>query len=242
MSKQSSKNGIILVGGYVLSPDLMSYAVDDTVNPVDVTGFGEPQNFTPGLVASQISIGAYWNSDAGRINDALKTVEQSNIHATVIPAGYVLGNFSMSMPALHTMWQPQGSPDSAITAGTLTFSNRGTKNAIEHGWILAHATITNTTTGTGVLDPTDGAVTAACAGVLHVWDICAADTYVVKIQHSADDNTYADLVTFTLNGSALGSERVAVASGTINKYRRVVATRTGSAGQTFGYSVHFWHA
>jgi hypothetical protein len=241
MTKLSSKSGIILVGGYNLSPDLMSYTADDTVNPVDVTGFGEPQNFTPGLVSSKMSIGVYWNGEAGRVNDALKTIPQTT-NATLIPEGYTLGNFSLSMQALRSAWNPQGTPDSAITAGTLDFLNRGTSTAIEQGWVLAHATITNTATGASVLDPTDAAVTAACAGVLHVWDICAADTYVVKIQHSANDSTWADLVTFTLNGSALGSERVAVASGTINKYRRVLATRTGAAGQTFGYSVHFWHA
>jgi len=37
------------------------------------------------------------------------------------------------------------------------------------------------------------------------------------------------LATFTLNGSALGSQRVAI-SGTIPQYTRFKATRTGAAG------------
>jgi hypothetical protein len=52
---------------------------------------------------------------------------------------------------------------------------------------------------------------------------------------------YADLVTFASDGSAIGGEKVSVASGTINKYRKVVATRTGSEADDFGFTVQFWH-
>jgi hypothetical protein len=71
--------------------------------------------------------------------------------------------------------------------------------------------------------------------------LCAADTYVVKVQDCATvGGSYEDLITFTANGSALTSERQTAASGTINKFIRVLATRTGSAGNSFGYSVHYW--
>jgi len=119
----------------------------------------------------------------------------------------------------------------------------GNNEGVEDGYALAHGTITATTTGTGFDDLTDAAATAKSAGALHVWGATTTDTYVVKIQHSTSlGSGYSDLITFTLDGSALGSERVAVASGTVNRYRRVVATRTGSAGDSFGFSVHFWRS
>jgi hypothetical protein len=133
----------------------------------------------------------------------------------------------------------QGSP---ISVESVEFDAYGDYAAVMPGWMLAHATVTNTATGTGVLDPADAAVTKACAGSLHVWDSTATDTYVVKVEHSSDNVNWADLVTFTMNGTALGAEVVKVASGTVNKYRRALATRTGVAGDTFGYSVFFWHA
>jgi hypothetical protein len=110
------------------------------------------------------------------------------------------------------------------------------------GWTLQHGTITNTLTGTGVLDPGDAAVTKVCAGVLHIYQAAAADTYAIIIQHSPDNASWATLVTFTLNASAIGAEIISVASGNVDKYRRVLATRTGSAGNTVGLSVFFWHA
>ena len=63
------------------------------------------------------------------------------------------------------------------------------------------------------------------------------DTYVIKIQHAATLPTYADLITFTLPGTARGSERIAVA-GTVNQYTRCQATRTGS-GQTLKLACEF---
>jgi hypothetical protein len=64
---------------------------------------------------------------------------------------------------------------------------------------------------------------------------------VVEIQESTDDITYATLITFTLNGQTLDSERVERASANLEPYRRVVATRTGAAAESFGFTVHFWH-
>ena len=108
--------------------------------------------------------------------------------------------------------------------------------------VLQHGPITNTLTGTGFVDASAGQVTKRCAGVLHIWTPTADDTYVIEIQHcDTIDGAYANLMTFTLDGTVRGSEMVRVASGDIEQYRRVVATRTGD-GDTLGFTVSFWHA
>ena len=243
MAKVSGKNAIILVNGINYSTMAFSLDGEDNAGMIDVTGFTEGgQNFIPGLPSGKLSIGMYWDSTA--------TVGSSPVfgafptgNVTVIPNGYALGNQSLSMPFMMGNYAPHGEPAGSVQLGTLNFEAYGsTFRGIEHGWMLAHATITATTTGTGVLDPADAAVTAVCGATLHIWTACAADTYVVKVQHSSDNNTFADLVTFVANGSAITTERQVIASGTINKYRRVLATRTGAAANPFGYSVHFWHA
>lgn len=54
------------------------------------------------------------------------------------------------------------------------------------------------------------------------------DDVVIKIEHSADHSTWADLVTFTA-ATGITSERKTVASGgTINRYLRVSCSYTGS--------------
>lgn len=243
MAKITSKNGIIVAGGYVITPDTYSYTVDGPmVETLDVTGFAEgSQNFTPGVKTGKITLNCFWNNDASRLNLALKTPGARVV--TIMPEGYTLGTNALSMNALSKNFNVSGAAQgSPITVESVEFDTYGDYYAAMPGWMLAHATITNTATGTGVLDPGDAAVTAVCAGSLHVWDTTSTDTYAVVIQHSTDNNTWADLVTFTLNGTALGAEVVKVASGTVNKYRRALATRTGAAGDTFGYSVFFWHA
>jgi len=52
----------------------------------------------------------------------------------------------------------------------------------------------------------------------------------VKVQHSSDDVTYADLVTFTsVSASATGGESI-TSTGTVNEYLRTLSTLAGSSG------------
>jgi hypothetical protein len=241
MAKVSAKNGIILIGGHNQSVWSASYDIDYSSDIIDVTGFAETwHNFIPGEHLGQMSINMFWDKDEYGFTD-LKPLGAKCV--TVMPEGYALGNPCFTMQAINANYTPSGAAGGAIMIGNIVFQGNGVDAGPLPAVALAHELITNTSTGTGFVDASGGAVTQRCAGVLHVWDLCATDTYVVKIQHCATiGGVYADLITFTLNGSAFGSEKVAVASGVIQPYRRVLATRTGAAGDSFGYSVAFWHA
>lgn len=243
MAKLSAKNSIILINGYNFSTYATGYDTNHSSGMIDVTGFTDAgQNFIPGLATTTFTIDMLSDDTATVGANAVLSAFPTGV-VTLIPSGYALGNPTLSMPFVLGNYSPKGDPASAAKLGTLSFANYGATNqGIERGWALAHGTITNTTTGTGFDDPTAGAVTAACGATLHIWTACAADTYVVKVQHStALGSGYADLITFTANGSALTVERQVVASGTVNRYRRILATRTGSAGNNFGFTVHFYH-
>jgi hypothetical protein len=104
-------------------------------------------------------------------------------------------------------------------------------DAVEHGKILSSgSTVSATGNGTGV---DNGASTAnGGAGFLSVPVNTRNGNITVKIQHSADNSTFADLVTFTVvSSTSKTSERVEVASGTtVNRYLRVNYTVAGSTG------------
>jgi hypothetical protein len=241
MSKLSAKNAVVLANGYNISTFATAYEATQDVTPLDVTAFSEGfKNNVPGIVMSKINCTLFWDSAAGGTHDALGAL--SNGCMTILPEGYYLGAPSISMPYMQADYSPKGQVDGVIEVGAVNFENYGTSNGVEYGVVLAHATITNTATGSSVLDPTNAAVTAACSATLHIWDATATDTYEIIVQHSADNSTWATLATFSMDGTALGAERITVASGTINKYRRAKATRTGSAGDSFGYTVHFFHS
>ncbi len=244
MPKTTAKNSVILINGRNFSTYLTAYEASHNSGMIDVTGFSDGgRNFIPGELVGHLQADVLWDSTTtSGIHAVLSAQPSGNI--TIFPIGDATpGNPSLSMPFQQGNYSPAGEPAGAVQAGTLMFEAvGGTNYGVEAGWLLLKTSITNTTTSTGLLDPADAAVTAICSATLHIRQAAAADTYVIKIQHSADDNTYADLITFTANGSAITSERQVVASGTVNKYRRVVATRTGAAGNTLAFTIHFWHA
>lgn len=241
MSKFSGKNAILLINGYNLSTYGSAFEVQSDAGAIDVTGFTDgSKNFIPGMKTDAILADLFWSSTSGAVHTALGGANPATGHVTVLPEGYVLGNLSMSLPFMQANYGAKGTPAGALEIGTLNFISYGDNEGVEYGNVLAHATITNTATGTGYQVNSD-AVTSACAATLHIWSACAADTYVVKVQDCATvDGSYDDLITFSADGSAVTSERGTAASGTINKFIRVLATRTGSAGNSFGYTVHYW--
>jgi hypothetical protein len=244
MSKTTARNGIILINGFNFSTYATAYDGEHLTGMIDVTGFSEGgQNFIPGLPTGKLNLAMLWDTTATTgVTAVLSAFPTGNV--TVLPEGYALGNPSISMPFVQANFSPAGEPAGAIQLGTLAFEGYGsTFRGIENGWVLAHATIAATTTGTGFVDPAGAQVTAVCGATLHIWTACAADRYVVKVQHCATiGGAYADLVTFVADGSAITTERQVKASGAIEQYRRVLATRTGANANPFGYTVHFWHA
>ncbi len=98
------------------------------------------------------------------------------------------------------------------------------------GYLSSGSTVTATGNGTSV--DNGASTTNGGAGFLSVPVNTRNGNITVKIQHSADNSTFADLVTFTVVSSTTKtSQRVEVASGTtVNRYLRVNYTVAGSSG------------
>lgn len=241
MAKISAKDATILISGYSLSTLFTSFEAKMGVGQIEVTGFGDgSHNYIPGIHAGAINMDGIWDKDANKTVDVLGALGAG--HVTIIPVTYSLGCSSLSMPYNQSNFAPAGSSSSAIQIGKIDFQLIGARSFVEYGRMLAHQTITATLTGSSNRDIGQADLTTCeSSGTLHIWDSCPSDTYEVKIQHSTDGSSgWTDLITFTLDGSTIGSERIVVAAGALKQYRRVVATRTGSAGDNFGFSVHFW--
>ena len=244
MAKLSGNNAAILINGYNLSVYGRKYQIDDATPPLDVTGFTEPRNFVPGQREGKVTIEMMWDSDTGKTMSVLSAPGTG--HITIVPEGLaVVGGTSYSLAYMQSNFSPASAQNEVLSIGSVEFVANGASNdGVEDGQLVYSGTITATNTGS-TATPVDawGARTAACSGTLHITQLCAADRYVVKIQHSANGTTgWADLVTFTLDGSAVGAQKVNVASGAVYPYRRITATRTGTAGNSFTFHVHFRHA
>ena len=95
------------------------------------------------------------------------------------------------------------------------------------GKVLENATYTTTSNGTA-RDNTSATANGGGAFIIASTVSGSSPTLDAKITHSADNTTYADLVTFTRLTSA-GAEVKAVAKGTtVNRYLKAVFTIGGS--------------
>jgi hypothetical protein len=108
---------------------------------------------------------------------------------------------------------------------------------VQHGVLLAHKA-SRTSTGNGTSVDNGAATTAGGVGHIHVFSKSGTSpTLDVKIQHSSDNSTFADLITFT-QATDVTSERITV-TGTVNRYTRETRTIGGSSTPTFSYAAAF---
>jgi hypothetical protein len=111
-----------------------------------------------------------------------------------------------------------------LVAVTAELTNQ--QYGLESGIVL-HAQSAETATVNGTSVDNAAASTNGAVGQLHV--TAKADTtavWTIKIQHSTDNSTFVDLITFTNVSNrtlAAGAQRIEV-TGTINRYTRVQAT------------------
>ena len=84
----------------------------------------------------------------------------------------------------------------------------------------------------GNLSSVDNAASSASggAGLLHVPTNTVNGNTTIKIQHSADNASFADLISFTAVGSSAKTSHLSAVTGTVNRYLRVTASTAGSSG------------
>ncbi len=100
----------------------------------------------------------------------------------------------------------------------------GITHANPWGRVLFNHSLSVTTNGTS-FNFGAASVGGGYQANLHILST-ASGNFVFKVQHSVNDSTWVDLITFTINGSAVASEHQASLTGVVNQYVRGLATRT----------------
>ena len=144
---------------------------------------------------------------------------------TFAPEGLVFGGAALMANAKHTTYEVN-----QVISDVVSWSFEMQADGGMHGGsILFPPTPINTaTTVNGASE--DGLASSAHGAVLnaHVLANTTGNNVVVKLQHSTNDSTWVDLATATLEEGA----EVVVATGTVNRYLRIIVTTTGSGSVT----------
>ena len=203
-----------------------------TVDVAESTTFGSgSKTYITGDKDGTISLAGFFDATADAVlqpllggTSALLTIGVDGADATDL-VRFGNGNFTS---------YGVSSPVGDIVATSLDFqSDKG----IFDGSVLESATYTSTTTGTA----RDNAAATTNGGAGFVIITAASGTSptaIVKIQHSADNSTYADLITFTQATGATSEIKYVAPDTTVNRYLKIVAT-IGGTNPSFSAIVGF---
>lgn len=218
---------------YVDQFDFSSYFNDvtaaTTVETAETSAFGSSaKEYITGLKDGTVSLSGMFEGTADTGTDsyfatALGSATKQKI--IVATSGHSNGARAVMLQSDDTSYEVSGSIGDVVQ----TSAEFQSSNGVEHGVILSSgAAVSSTGNGTSV--DNSAASTNGGVGYISVPVNTRNGNVTVKVQASADNSTFTDLITFTVVSSATKtSERVEV-TGTVARYLRVSYTVAGSTG------------
>lgn len=247
MAVPHGSSAVLLVNGFALTGFAKSAVVTATQEALDKTVFGlAAKAKVPGLKHATFSAETFFDDTSTTGSwDVLRGLYSGQAPGVPAPAtisffpnGATVGA-QAEMIYANTMKLDQKIVVSDLTMATI--DTEAEQDAADAGASLhALSAEVGTVNGTAV---DNGAATAnGGVGTLHVTAIAgAAPSVVIKIQHSTDNSTWVDLITYAAATAANTSQRTEVAAGTtIRRYRRIVCTFGGTT-TSITFAVAFAH-
>ena len=227
---------------YIDEFDLSSYFNDVSVtldnDTAETTAFGDTnKSFILGTRGGTLSMSGMWAADTdgsdeelqallGNATTPILTVRQgaAAIGSRAIIAQANETNYAISNPVADVSTISADFECTPNQVSNLTFALAGGVQ-LTAGASIAHGSLGN-------LSSVDNAASSANggAGTLHVPTNTVGGNTTIKIQHSANNSTWADLISFTVVGSSAKTSEIKAVSGTVNRYLRATASTAGSSG------------
>lgn len=227
--------GKVYVNGRDLSAYLHSASISGTADTAETTCFGATfKSYISGVKDGTISAEGYFESSTGSVDPTLNTALGASTKSlwTVYPQGEsAIGSAAYHMQAIETSYSADVPVDNVVAVSAEAQSSSGIEAGVCLHVLGAESTgTTNSSSYDGSASSTGGA-----SAIVHCTAITATSA-VVKIQDSADNASFSDIITFTSITTAGSSERVAI-TGTVRRYVRATVTVTGAG--SFTYTVSF---
>lgn len=236
----SGRNTKLLSDEYDLGGFLNQVDKTQEAALLDTTTFGQTsRTFITGFKSGTLSVAGFWDGSAAAIDVVLQAAlgAVSGQIVTVGPDGLAVGKRIQQLLSRLTRYGISEAVDSVVAVSGEMQADGG----IDYG-VSLHDLAAETATGNSTSVDNGAASTNGGVAHLHLTAITAAggDTLDVKIQHSTNDSTWVDLVTFTQLTTALAKERIVVAAGTtVNRYLRGLWTKGGVGSPSYTFHVGF---
>lgn len=240
--KTHTRHCRFLANGHNLSGDMQSLsAFGVTREELDASGWeDEIKQSLPGWGDVAMNLTALFNETAAAIGPT-----RAGSHEALKAATAVYGGLFVGIRAAPVIGNQSGA--TVFEQGTYTVDADGgpvmvnaayrTSGVLPQSatiWGVALAVGTElSATGQGGSVDNGAASTGGYIAFLHLEQTAAAmgsNTWAFKLEHSTNDSTWADLVTFTATGNAIAAERKE-GSGSVNRYVRFSYTRTAGTAR-----------
>lgn len=228
------RNSRLLLGALLFHGYLRSFEHGDESEMADVTTYGnEGHRFIPGLEQGSLTLdGVLDNVATAGSQDATLDAALGSSSAAVITAavaGLARGSRVYMIEARETNYAVSSPIGEAVTFNA-SWTSEG---QVDHGVTLTDST-ESTTGSAGSVDSTsvdNGASSAnGLAASVHVTANTRNGSTTFIVQHSSDNSTFVDLLTFTVVGAGVTTAEKKATTGTVNRYLRLRTTRAGSTG------------
>lgn len=218
----------VLLNGTNMSPFLNEATTTTEIETSEVTTFGDQDKaYIVGLADGTISTSGLFDSTAGASNDVLTGLIATEDNTfTVLPSGVTAGNPAVIANGQMTSYEVSSPVGDVISISAEVQADGGLLHGVALTGLVSTGSASATTTGIN-----NGAATTS--GALFNLHLTANDrngSATMKVQHSADDVTYVDLVTFSSISASVTAGESITSTGTVNQYLRTLSTLAGSSG------------
>ncbi|MBF8255132.1 MAG: hypothetical protein HW375_39 [Anaerolineales bacterium] len=238
----SADVGFFLVGGY----DLLGYQI--SLNPkkareteeTHTLGDSWVETELTGIRSAEFTQDGFFDDVAGGNNEALVANADERVMMLALEGNTIGKKFIGFAGALQVDYERKASRG-ALHKASAAYKGSG---AVEEGVILHGQTAESATSGnTEGASSVDNGASSANGGSAYLevpaLTLGGFTNFAPKVRHSADDVTYADLVSFTVVTASPAAERKTVA-GTVNRHLAISWAYGGAgAGQSATFAIGF---
>lgn len=236
MAVKHGKDARVYVNGYDLSGYFNQFGISGKADAVETTTFGAiAKSYIAGQKDATVSAEGIFDGATGAVDQVLSQALGSNSSIwTYWPQGETaVGDDGYGCDAIETTYEVTSPVDGVVAVSAEAQSKTGPERVDS-----LHPLATRTATGNGSSHDNGAATSNGGVAYLHVTAASGTSpSLTVNVQHSTDNATWVDLITFTAVTAGNQAQRVAV-SGTVNRYVRATWTISGTS-PSFTFSASF---
>jgi hypothetical protein len=230
--KVHGKKSKVFVNGHHVSKDFDSFDIQISVDMANKSAFQDTQkSYANGMMSTSLSLDGLFD-DSATAADKYLTDAMAGTGAAIwclFPDGDELTKSGYGISGVENTHNVMSTKDDMAKIAVACQSSFGAERVLS---LLPLST--KSTTGNGTANNNLSATTLG--GSAYIQATAVTGSVAVKIEHSTDNVSWVDLVTFTAVTAAI-AERKAIA-GTINQYTRVTYTLDGGESITLQVSLH----